>query len=118
MNFDSESPEVQEPRLSLGARPKPWISFVSAAVLVSASTFVLLLCPCDRPSGSWAAILLVALSGLFALAAALVLYLRLRKDPGATAFISAFKAAGIVALAVYAELRIGVLIVEWMARIR
>jgi hypothetical protein len=42
----------------------------------------------------------------------------MRKDPRATAFITAFKAAGIVALAVYAELRVGVLIIEWMARLQ
>jgi hypothetical protein len=57
-----------------------------------------------------------SVAGLIALAAAVLLYRRLRNESGATAFISGFKAAGIVGLAVYAELRVAVLVVEWMAR--
>lgn len=64
------------------------------------------------------AISFVSLACLIALAAAVLLYRRFCKDPSATAFISAFKAAGIVALAVYAELRVAVVVVEWMARRR
>jgi hypothetical protein len=117
MNLESESPRAQEPQFPPSGKLRPWISIAAIAALVSASAFILLLCPCDRPSGSWSGILLVSLSGLFALSAAAVLYQRMRKDPGATAFITAFKAAGIVVLAVYAELRVGVLIIEWMARL-
>jgi hypothetical protein len=101
-----------------GARLRFWFTYASNAGLVSVSTCILLLCPCDRPGGTAYSIFLISLSGLFALAAAAILYLRLRQDSGATAFITAFKAAGVAALAVYLELRLAVLIVEWLARIR
>ena len=116
MPLDSEFPRTQEPFAHRGAQLRLWIGRAVIACLISASTFILLLCPCDRPAGSFYATFLVSLSGIFALAAAAVLYRDLRKDAGATGFISAFKAAGIVAIAVYLELRVAVVIVEWMAR--
>ncbi len=122
MFFDSESPGPRQQQPSFGTRLperfKLWLSYASIAALVSASTFILLLCPCDRPGGSAYSIFLISLSGLFVLGATAVLYLRLRRDSGATVFITAFKAAGIAVLAVYVELRIAVLLVEWLARIR
>jgi len=102
----------------MSSKRRPGRTYAATFALISASTFILLLCPCDRPGGSWSAIFLIALSGLFALAAALVLHLDLRRSSDRTAFLSAFEAAGIVALAVYAELRIGVAVIEWMAQIR
>jgi hypothetical protein len=118
MTLDPESSGTPEPTARISARMRRWIGLAAIVALVSASTFILLLCPCDRPGGSFYSIFLVSLAGIFALAAALVLYPRLRKAPGATAFISAFKSAGFAALAVYVELRIAVLVIEWMARYR
>ena len=62
-----------------GARLRPWLGLILIVAFISASTYVLLLCPCDRPTGTRYSIFLVSLSGLFALVAAAVLYLRLRK---------------------------------------
>jgi hypothetical protein len=118
MFIDSESPEARQQQPNFGARTRLWLSYALIGALISASTFILLLCPCDRPGGSAYSVFLISLSGLFALAAASILFLRLRTNSGATVFITAFKAAGIAVLAVYLELRAGVLIVEWLARIR
>jgi hypothetical protein len=118
MFLDSESPGARQQQPNFGARLKLWFTYATIAALISASTCILLLCPCDRPGGSAYSIFLISLSGIFALGAAAVLYLRFRQDSGTTVFITAFKAAGIAALAVYVELRLAVLIVEWLARIR
>ncbi len=94
---------------------RSWIVPASIAGLVSASTFVLLLCPCDRPAGSFYSLFLVSLSGLLALAAAGLMYIRLCKDKAATAFISAFEALAMAAIAVYAELRAALYVIQWLA---
>ena len=119
MFLDSVSPGARQQQPNFGARLKLWFTYFHPRfALISASTCILLLCPCDRPGGSAYSIFLISLSGIFALGAAAVLYLRFRQDSGTTVFITAFKAAGIAALAVYVELRLAVLIVEWLARIR
>jgi hypothetical protein len=115
MLLDSESPGMRDPRYDSSASLRSWIGLVSIAGLISASTFVLLLCPCDRPAGSFYSVFLVSLSGFFALAATGVLYGRLRKDKAATAFISAFEAVAMVAIAVYAELRVALYLIQWLA---
>jgi hypothetical protein len=115
MLLDSESPRIRDPRSNFSAWLRSWIGLASIAGFVSASTFVLLLCPCDRPAGSVYSIFLVSLSGFFALAGASVLYVRLRKDKAATAFISAFEAVAVVAIAVYAELRVAFYVIQWLA---
>jgi hypothetical protein len=118
MMLDSESPEAQETPSGICARLRPWLSRAVIFALISASTFILLLCPCDRPGGSAYAIFLVSLACLVALGAAFLIYRHLRQASDATVFISAFKALGIVSLAVYAELRVAVVMVEWLARSR
>jgi hypothetical protein len=115
MLLDSESPGMRDPRHTSGPALRSWIGLASIAGLISASTFVLLLCPCDRPTGSFFSLFLASLSGFFALAAAGVLYVRLRRDKAATAFISAFEAVAMAAIAVYAELRVALYIIQWLA---
>jgi hypothetical protein len=115
MLLDSEPPGMRDPRSNSTASLRSWIGLASIAGLISASTFVLLLCPCDRPAGSFYSIFLASLSGFFALAAAGLLYVRLRKDKAATAFISAFEAVAMVAIAVYAELRVALYAIQWLA---
>ena len=115
---DSESPGMRDPRYNPSASLRSWIELASIAGLVSASTIVLLLCPCDRPAGSFYSVFLASLSGFFALAAAGLLYVRLRKDKAATAFISAFEAVAMVAIAVYAELRVALYVIQWLALYR
>ena len=90
---------MRDPRRNFSAWLRSWIGLASIAGLIGASTFVLLLCPCDRPAGSFYSVFLASLSGFFALSAAGVLYARLRKDKAATAFISAFEAVAMVAIA-------------------
>ena len=106
---------MRDPLSKSNASLRSWIGLAWISGLVSASTFVLLLCPCDRPAGSFYSIFLASLSGFFALAAAGVLYVRLRKDKAATAFISAFEAVAMVAIAVYAELRVALYVIQWLA---
>lgn len=118
MFLDSESPEAKQPQFSPSARLRRWIGRAVIFALISASTFILLLCPCDRPGGSAYAIFLVSLACLVALAAAFLIYRHLRQASDATVFISTFKALGIASLAVYAQLRVAVVMVEWLARIR
>jgi len=115
MLLDSESPGMRDPRRNFSAWLRSWIGLASIAGLIGASTFVLLLCPCDRPAGSFYSVFLASLSGFFALAATGVLFVRLRKDKAATAFISAFEAVAMVAIAVYAELRIALYVIQWLA---
>ena len=115
MLLDSESPGMRDQRFSSSAFLRSSMGLVSIAGLTSASTFVLLLCPCDRPAGSFYSVFLASLSGFFALAAAGALYIRLRKDKAATAFISAFEAVAVVAIAVYAELRVALYVIQWLA---
>ena len=115
MLLDSESPGMRDPRSSSSAWLRSWMGLALIAGLISASTIFLLLCPCDRPAGSFYSVFLVSLSGFFALAAACVLYVRLRKDKAATAFISAFEAVAMAAIAVYAELRVALYVIQWLA---
>lgn len=115
MLLDSELHGKRDPRSNSNASLRSWIGLASIAGLISASTFVLLLCPCDRPAGSIHSLFLASLSVFFALAAAAVLYVRLRRDKAATAFISAFEAVAMVAIAVYAELRIAFYVIQWLA---
>ena len=115
MNLDSESPGIRDPLSNSNASLRSWIGLASITGLVSASTFVLLLCPCDRPAGSFYSVFLVSLSSFFALAGAGVLYVRLRKDKAATALISAFEAVAVVTIAIYAELRVALYVIQWLA---
>jgi hypothetical protein len=115
MLLDSESPATRDPRSNFSAWLRSWIGLALIAAFVSASAFVLLLCPCDRPAGSVYSIFLVSLSGFFALAGACVLYVRLRKDKAATALISAFEAAAGIAIAIYLELRVAFFVIQWLA---
>ncbi|MGA2340639.1 MAG: hypothetical protein ABSF75_12140 [Terracidiphilus sp.] len=115
MLLDSESSGMRDPRYSFSALLRSWIGLASIAGLISASTIALLLCPCDRPAGSFYSVFLASLSGFFALAAAGVLYVRLRKDKAATSFISGFEAIAMAAIAVYAELRVALYVIQWLA---
>ncbi|HVN92419.1 MAG TPA: hypothetical protein VMT38_01920 [Terracidiphilus sp.] len=115
MFLDFKSPGIRNQRSSANAWLGSWMGLALIAGLTGASTFVLMLCPCDRPAGSVNAIVLVSLASLFALLAVSVLYLRLRKDAAATAFISAFEAAALVALAVYAEMWAAFRVIQWLA---
>jgi hypothetical protein len=115
MLFDSLSPGMRDRRSGLSALLRSRIGLAVAGSLISASTFILLLCPCDRPAGSSYSIFLVSLSGLFGLAAAAIVYLRLRIDKGATQFISGFESVAIVAIAIYAEMRVAFYVIQWLA---
>jgi hypothetical protein len=68
-----------------------------------ASTAMLMLCPCDRPGGSRSAVILVALSVLFGLAAAALVYRRLATMTGITEFLKIVIALAIAGAGVYAE---------------
>lgn len=94
--------EAPQPAFSRKSR---WISYASIFCLISASTAVMMLCPCDVVGiRDHYAISLVALAALFGIAAAYLVYRRLRPDSGTTAFLRAVIALAIVGACVYAEL--------------
>ncbi len=102
---------------SLTARTKRLLSYIAIFALISASTAVMMLCPCDSVGiHDRRAISLVALAALFGIAAACLIYRRMQRDSGATGFLRAFAAIVIVGFAVYAELFVAMEVVAWLAR--
>ncbi len=114
---------VQNALFNLDA-PKPassrkwrWISYALIFCLISASTYVMMLCPCDIVGiHDHYAISLVALAVLFGVGAAYLIYRLMRCDSGITAFLRAVIALVIAGVSVYAELFIAMEIVAWLAR--
>jgi hypothetical protein len=115
MLFDRPNP----PTSSSSAKIRLLLSWIAIAFLISASTGTMMLCPCDSVGiHDHYAIFLVAVAALFAVAAALLLFRRMRGDSADSAFQKAITAFAVVALAVYAELLITQEVVAWMARPR
>lgn len=101
------------------SRLKRWLSYASIVALISAATAVMMLCPCDVVGiRHHYAVSLVALAALFGIAAASLVYRRLKRDSGTTAFLRAVIALAIVAVSIYAELWLAMEIVAWMAQRR
>jgi len=76
----------------------------------------MMLCPCDIVGiHSHYALSLVALAALFGIAAAYLVYRRMRRESGITEFLRAVIALAIVGVSVYVELFVAVEIVAWMA---
>lgn len=97
-------------------RQKRWLSYVLIFCLSSASTATMMLCPCDTVGiHDYNAISLVALAALFGVAAAYVLYRRMSRDSGITAFLRAVIALAVVGASVYVELFVAQEIVAWLA---
>jgi hypothetical protein len=98
------------------SRKQRWLSYASIFCLISASTAVMMLCPCDIVGlHHHYAISLVTLASLFGIAAAYLVYRNLKRDSGITAFLRAVIALAIVGASVYAELFLAMEIVAWMA---
>jgi peptidoglycan/LPS O-acetylase OafA/YrhL len=101
----------------LHARTKRWISSIAVFVLISAATAVMMLCPCDSVGiRDHYAISLVAIAFLLGIAAAYLIYRRMRNDSGITGFLRAVIAIAFVAFAVYLELFAAMEVVSWLAR--
>ncbi len=108
--FDSQPPRPA------WSRKKRWLSNALIFGLTLASTAVMMLCPCDTVGiHDYNAIFLVALAALFAIAAACLLYRRLTRDSGITAFLRAVIALAIVGVSVLIELFIAMEAVARMA---
>jgi hypothetical protein len=100
-------------------RTRLLLNLFAIFTLISASTAAMMLCPCDLVSiHDHYSILLVAVAALFGIAAAWLIYRRMRRDSGTTAFLRACAAIAIVAVAVYAELFLTMQALAWMARPR
>jgi hypothetical protein len=99
-----------------GSRRKIWLSDALAFGLVTISTAAILLCPCDLPGRNTRAVALIVVSTLFSIAAVVLIYRRLQRYTGITAFLRAVYAAAIVALAVYLEFDLAIGIIAWLAR--
>jgi len=111
---DSHKPaSIYEPRTAI------LVSWVAIVLFTFASTASMMLCPCDSVGlRNHHAISLVAVAMLLGLAAAWLIYRRMRRDTGATAFLRAFTAIVAAGVAIYAELFVAMQIVAWMARPR
>jgi hypothetical protein len=118
MLFESQEPARNVPAgpPRPGARAPIWLSNAAIFALTAASTAALLLCPCDRPGGSRSAVILVALSSLFGLAAAALIYRRLQTMSGITEFLKAVIALAIAGGGVYAEFILSSDVVAWLAQ--
>ncbi len=76
----------------------------------------MMLCPCDIVGiHNHYAISLVVLASLFGIAAAYLVYRRMKRDSGITPFLRAVIALVIVGISVYVELFVAMEIVAWMA---
>jgi membrane associated rhomboid family serine protease len=107
------NPQDAQPASS---RKKRWLSYALVFSLISASTAVMMLCPCDTVGvHDYNAISLVALAALFAIAAAYVVHRRMSRDSGITGFLRAVIALAIVGVSVYAELFLAQEVVAWLA---
>lgn len=108
--FNLEAPEP------VPSRKKRWLSYASILCLISASTAVMTLCPCDVVDiHHHYAISLLALACLFGIAAAYLVYRRMERDSGVTPFLRAVIALAIVGASVYVELFLAMEVVAWMA---
>ena len=75
--------------------------------------------PCDSVGlHDHYAISLVAVAAVFGIAAAFLVYRRMRRDSGATAFLRVVGAIAVVGFGVYAELLAAMYVVAWLARPR
>jgi hypothetical protein len=87
------------------ARRNRWISTALIFALTTASTAVMMLCPCDTVGiHDYYAISLVLLAAVLAVAAACLIYRRISLDSGITAFLRAFIALAIAGVCVFVEL--------------
>jgi hypothetical protein len=110
--FNLEAPEPASPR-------KKWLSNAAIFSLTTAATAVMMLCPCDIVVlHDHYAVLLVAIAFLLGIAAAYLVYGRMKRDSGMTAFLRAVIALALVGASVYLELFAAMEIVAWMARRR
>lgn len=113
----AHTPETAHSRIT--ARATSLLSYAAILALISASTATMMLCPCDSVGfHDPYAVSLVGIAALFGIAAAFLIYRRMRRDAGATAFLRAVGALAIVGVAVFAELSAAMYVVAWLARPR
>lgn len=87
------------------ARGNRWASYALIFAFTTASTAVMMLCPCDTVGiHDYFAISHVALATLLAICAAFLIYRRISRDSGITAFLRAFIALAIAVVCVFVEL--------------
>ncbi len=118
MLFDQPNP-VQSNKSRIMPGAGLLLDYVAIVALMSASTAVMMLCPCDSVGiRDHYAISLVALAVLFGLAAAFLVYRRMRHDSGITPLLRAVIAIAIAAFGVFVELFAAMQVVAWLARTR
>lgn len=104
LNLDASPPAF--------SRKQRWISNASIIALISAATTMFMLCPCDIVGiHDHGAIALVALAALFSVAAAYLVFRRMKRDSGLTVFLRILTALAIVGASVYVELSLALEIV-------
>jgi len=121
MLFDrpNSAADFESAKSGFTSRRKLVLAWAAIVLLISSSTAMMMLCPCDSVGlHDHYAITLVALAVVFAATAMFLLFRRMRRDSGITAFLRAVIAIAVVGVAVYAELFIAQEVVAWMARPR
>jgi hypothetical protein len=118
MLFESREPDENSSgsRERLGPRGRMWLSNAGIFALTAASTTLLMLCPCDLPGESFYADILVVLSALFGLAAAVLVYWRAKALSGITEFLKAVIALAVSGALVYGEFTAAGDAIAWLAR--
>jgi len=121
MLFDhtKTQPAPGEQNPSIPRRVRSLLTYGAIFALISASTASMMLCPCDSVGvRDHYAITLVAVAAVFGIAASFLVYRRMHRDTGVTAFLRAVGAVVIVGVAVFAELSVAMYVVGWLARPR
>jgi hypothetical protein len=118
MLFDQPNPapssETHSSRLS--PRAGFLLNYAVILALISASTTFMMLCPCDSVGiHDRSALTRVAIAALFGIAAAFLIYRRMRHDLGITPFLKAIIAVAIAGFGVYVELFAVMQVVAWLA---
>ena len=110
-----QASEMRNARIS--PRAKSLLGYAAIVALISASTGAMMLCPCDSVGiHDHYAISLVAVACFFAAGACFLVFRKMRRDSGTTAFLRIVGAAAIVGAAVFAELSAAMYLVAWLAR--
>jgi hypothetical protein len=118
-NHPVDQDKPSPPPSPSAAIPRRWFSTLGILALITASSGSMMLCPCDSVrSRDYHSIVLVALAALLAVSATVLIYRRMARDSGTTAFLKAVIAVALAAVAVYAELTVAMEVVAWLARPR
>jgi hypothetical protein len=117
MIFDLESSDAGPAAIEPGKHSSARVALRLLAIfgLITASVLFVMVCPCDMPWRTPAALVLLAFSLVACLAAAWVLYRMRQFAPNAAPLLRGVGAVGLVIAARLAELKLALACVAWLA---